>query len=219
MSLLRRRADVRRVRAARVGRGAARRDHRGRAGRGRSGTSRSRILDEQRRGTGSRAPARARYTEGAWTRGRAGFAGSLLLSIAALLAASCGSDPDEPVALDVRVAYVSRLPAGCPDAGNICYPMCAHHNAPSGLQAIVPLWGADTLRLTRDVDGTLRGGPGRRADEHAAAPVRARHRGVLRRRLRLPAGPGGHPAERDEADEGGPRRAAGAARRRRSSSP
>jgi hypothetical protein len=80
---------------------------------------------------------------------RAGrLAGSLLLSIAALLPASCGSDPGEPVALDVRVAYVSRLPADCPDAGNICYPLCAHNNAPAGLQAIVPLWGADTLRLT-----------------------------------------------------------------------
>ncbi len=43
-------------------------------------------------------------------------AGALLLSAAAGLAASCGSDsPVEPAAVDVRVANVSRLPAGCPD--------------------------------------------------------------------------------------------------------
>jgi hypothetical protein len=87
-----------------------------------------------------------------------GPAGRLLLSTAALIAASCGTDSsDEPVALDVRVVYVSRLPAGCPDIGDICYPMCAHHNAPAGLQAVVPLWGADTVRLTETSTGRYEG--------------------------------------------------------------
>lgn len=85
-------------------------------------------------------------------------AGALLLSTAAGFAASCGSDsPVEPVAVDVQVVYVSRLPAGCPDIGNICYPMCAHHNAPAGLQAIVPLWGPATLRLTETAAGRYEG--------------------------------------------------------------
>jgi len=84
-------------------------------------------------------------------------AGTLVLS-AAVLAASCGSDsPTELKALDVRVVYVSRLPAGCPDIGNPCYPMCAHHNAPAGLQAIVPLWGGDTVRLTETSTGRYEG--------------------------------------------------------------
>ncbi len=84
-------------------------------------------------------------------------AGTLVLS-AACFAASCGSDsPTEPKALDVRVVYVSRLPAGCPDIGNPCYPMCAHHNAPAGLQAIVPLWGGDTVRLTETSTGRYEG--------------------------------------------------------------
>ena len=84
-------------------------------------------------------------------------AGALVLSTACL-AASCGSDsPDEPAALDVRVVYVSRIPPGCPDAGNLCYPMCAHHNAPAGLQAIVPLWGADTVRLEETSTGRYEG--------------------------------------------------------------
>jgi hypothetical protein len=78
--------------------------------------------------------------------------------LVALLATSCGTDtPEDPVALDVRVVYLSRLPPGCPDGGNICYPMCAHHNAPSGLQAVVPLWGADTLRLTETTTGRYEG--------------------------------------------------------------
>jgi hypothetical protein len=85
-------------------------------------------------------------------------AGSLLLSAVPGLAPSCGSDtPVEPSALDVRVAYVSRLPPGCPDAGNPCAPMCAHHNAPAGLQAIVPLWGADTVRLSETTPGRYEG--------------------------------------------------------------
>ncbi len=76
----------------------------------------------------------------------------------ALLSAACGGDsPNEPSAVDVRVAYVSRLPAGCPDQANPCYPMCAHHNAPAGLQAIVPLWGADTLRLSETSTGRYEG--------------------------------------------------------------
>jgi hypothetical protein len=52
---------------------------------------------------------------------------------AAVLAASCGHDTQEPAAIDVRLAYVSRLPAGCPDEANSCDPMCARHNAPAGL--------------------------------------------------------------------------------------
>ena len=80
---------------------------------------------------------------------------------AALLAvtvASCGGgSPVEPTALDVRVVYVSQLPPGCPDGGNVCYPMCAHHNAPAGLQAIVPLWGPATLRLTETATGRYEG--------------------------------------------------------------
>ena len=79
---------------------------------------------------------------------------TLLLSTAAGFAAFCGS---EEVAVDVQVVYVSRLPAGCPDIGNICYPMCAHHNAPAGLQAIVPLWGPATLRLTETAAGRYEG--------------------------------------------------------------
>ena len=78
------------------------------------------------------------------------------VSLLALGALSCGGDT-EPMAVDVRVTYVSRLPPGCPDAGNVCYPMCAHHNAPAGLQAIVPLWGADTLRLTETAAGRYEG--------------------------------------------------------------
>ncbi len=84
--------------------------------------------------------------------------GILVLSAVPALFPSCGSDsPVEPLAVDVRVAYVSRLPPGCPDGGNICYPMCAHHNAPAGLQAIVPLWGADTVRLTETSAGRYEG--------------------------------------------------------------
>lgn len=79
--------------------------------------------------------------------------GSLVL--VASVAGSCSEDaPREAPFVDVAVAYVSRLPPGCPDGGSLCYAMCAHHNAPSGLQAIVPLWGAPTLRL-------VEAGPGR----------------------------------------------------------
>ena len=59
-------------------------------------------------------------------------AGTLLLVTAAALLPSCGSDsPTDPTALDVRVAYVSRI-VGCPDQANECYPMCIHHNTPAG---------------------------------------------------------------------------------------
>lgn len=76
----------------------------------------------------------------------------------ASLALSCrGSSSTDPKALDVQVVYVSRLPAGCPDAGNECYPMCVHRNAPAGQQVIVPLWGADTLRLTQTATGRYGG--------------------------------------------------------------
>ncbi len=82
-----------------------------------------------------------------------------LVLVAATLAASCESDAttDGPAFVDVRVVCVSTLPAGCPDGGNICYPGCAHHNAPAGLQAVVPLWGADTLRLSETGTGRYEG--------------------------------------------------------------
>jgi hypothetical protein len=83
-------------------------------------------------------------------------AATLLLTAACL--AACGSDTAvEPMAVDVRVVYVSRLPAGCPDIGNPCYPMCAHRNAPAGLQVVVPLWGADSVRLTETSTGRYEG--------------------------------------------------------------
>lgn len=70
-----------------------------------------------------------------------------------LLAASCGDDPvDGPATLDVRVEYRPQALAGCPDAGNPCYPMCAHHNAPAGRQVIVTLWDQTTTRLA-EADG------------------------------------------------------------------
>lgn len=84
-------------------------------------------------------------------------AGTLLLAIAAALGPSCGSDtPSEPTALDVRVAYVSRLPAGCPDQANPCYPMCVHGAAPAA-QIVVPLWQADSIRLTQAGTGRYEG--------------------------------------------------------------
>jgi hypothetical protein len=64
---------------------------------------------------------------------------------------------DGPAFLNVRVTYVSRLPAGCPTFDNICYPGCVHHNAPAGLQAVVPLWGANTLRLEEAGSGRYEG--------------------------------------------------------------
>jgi hypothetical protein len=85
-------------------------------------------------------------------------AATLVLTATSCLAASCGSDPAvEPVAVEVRAVYVSRLPAGCPDIGNPCYPMGAHHNAPAGLQVIVPLWTADSVRLTETSTGRYEG--------------------------------------------------------------
>jgi hypothetical protein len=91
------------------------------------------------------------------------------LLAAALLVASCGTDGGEARFVDVRVAYVSRLPSTCADIGSICYPMCAHHNAPAGLQAVVPLWGAPTLRL-------VEAGPGRYEGVLAAVPTNVRLR-------------------------------------------
>jgi hypothetical protein len=88
--------------------------------------------------------------------------------VAACLAGSCGDDTvSDPPFIDVRVVYVSRLPAGCPDGGSICYAMCAHHNAPAGIQAIVPLWGAPTLRLSET-------GPGRYEGVLGAVPTNTR---------------------------------------------
>jgi hypothetical protein len=88
-----------------------------------------------------------------------GAARTLFLVTAATLIPSCGSDTStEPTALDVRVTYVSRI-VGCPDQGNECYPMCIHHNTPSGVR-IVPLWQADAIHLsttttTGRYEGTL----------------------------------------------------------------
>ncbi len=82
-----------------------------------------------------------------------------ILAAAAPLVPSCGSDtPTEPQAVDVQVAYVSRLPEGCPDLANECYPMCVHHNTPAGTQAIYPLWGDEQpLRLTLSSSGRYEG--------------------------------------------------------------
>ena len=99
-------------------------------------------------------------------RARRGWTASLVA--AAGLAVSCGEDEaQEAPFVDVAVVYVSRLPAGCPDADNICYPMCAHHNAPAGLQVIVPLWGAPTFRLSET-------GPGRYEGVLSAGPTNTR---------------------------------------------
>ena len=88
---------------------------------------------------------------------RRALAAAALLGVACLTG-SCGDEEaSDPPFVDVAVVYVSRLPAGCPDLGNICYSMCAHHNAPAGLQAIVPLWGAPTLRLTETAAGRYEG--------------------------------------------------------------
>ena len=82
---------------------------------------------------------------------------ALLLATAAVMIPSCGSDdPAEPTAVDVRVTYVSTLPAGCPDQANECYPMCVHHNAPAA-QMVVPLWQADSVRLTQASAGRYEG--------------------------------------------------------------
>jgi hypothetical protein len=84
-------------------------------------------------------------------------AGTLLLATAAALIPSCGSDtPAEPTALDVRVTYVSQLPAGCPDQANPCYPMCVHGATPAA-QLVVPLWQADSIRLTQTSTGRYEG--------------------------------------------------------------
>ena len=82
---------------------------------------------------------------------------TLMLAAAAALVPSCGNDtPTDPTALDVRVAYVSRLPAGCPDQANPCYPMCVHGAAPAA-QLVVPLWQADSTRLTQTSTGRYEG--------------------------------------------------------------
>ena len=84
-------------------------------------------------------------------------AGTLLLATAAALIPSCGSDtPAEPTALDVRVTYVSQLPAGCPDQANPCYPMCVHGATPAA-QLVVPLWQADSIRLAQTSTGRYEG--------------------------------------------------------------
>ena len=59
--------------------------------------------------------------------------------------------------MDVRVAYVSRLPTGCSDSTSECYPMCVHHNTPGGTQVVVPLWQADSVRLTQASAGRYEG--------------------------------------------------------------
>jgi hypothetical protein len=86
-----------------------------------------------------------------------GLARTLLLATVAALIPSCGDDtPTEPTSVDVRVAYVSRLPAGCPDQANECYPMCVHGAAPAA-QLVVPLWEAASVRLTQTSTGRYEG--------------------------------------------------------------
>jgi hypothetical protein len=81
----------------------------------------------------------------------------LLGAAAAALLPSCGDDtPTEPTAVDVQVTYVSQLPAGCPDQANECYPMCVHGAAPAA-QLVVPLWQADSIRLTQTGTGRYEG--------------------------------------------------------------
>ena len=118
------------------------------------------------------ARERPRLVPGATERRLDRAAGTLLLATAAALGPSCGSDtPSEPTALDVRVADVPRLPAGCPDQTNACYPMCVHGAAPAA-QLVVPLWQADSIRLaqagTGRYEGTLR--PCRRTRSSACTP-------------------------------------------------
>jgi hypothetical protein len=93
----------------------------------------------------------------------------LSLFASAALLASCGTDGGDPRFVDVRVVYVSRLPATCADIASVCYPGCAHHNAPAGLQAVVPLWGPPTLRLAE-------AGPGRYEGVLPAVPTNVRLR-------------------------------------------
>jgi len=86
-----------------------------------------------------------------------GVTRTLLLAAAATLLPSCGSDTQtEPTSLDVRVTYVSTLPSGCPDQANPCYPMCVHGAAPAA-QLVVPLWQADSIRLTQTSTGRYEG--------------------------------------------------------------
>jgi len=84
-------------------------------------------------------------------------AATLLLVTAVTLIPSCGSDtPSDATSLGVRVTYVSQLPAGCPDQANACYPMCVHGATPAA-QMVVPLWQADSIRLTQVGTGRYEG--------------------------------------------------------------
>jgi hypothetical protein len=88
---------------------------------------------------------------------RHGAVRPLLLVTAATFLPSCGSDtPTEPTAVNVQVTYISRIPAGCPDQANACYPMCVHGATPAS-QTIVPLWQADSIRLTATGNGRYEG--------------------------------------------------------------
>lgn len=84
-----------------------------------------------------------------------------VIALAAFAAGGCGSSSTTRTqSVDVRVVYVSRLPAGCADQASLCYPMCVHHSAPAGLQTVVPFWGEQVpVRLTqsaeRRYEGTL----------------------------------------------------------------
>lgn len=80
-----------------------------------------------------------------------------LLAGATVVSGCGGGDASDPPFVNVRVVYVSRLPAGCAEIGSVCYPLCVHHNAPAGLQAVVPLWGAATVWLTDAGSGRYEG--------------------------------------------------------------
>jgi len=63
----------------------------------------------------------------------------LLFVAAATLVPSCGKDtPTEPTAVNVQVTYISRIPAGCPDQANACYPMCVHGPASPAAPLLFP---------------------------------------------------------------------------------
>lgn len=80
------------------------------------------------------------------------------LLLATLLLASCDRSVEDAATLaDVPVIYLSRLPAGCPDAGSSCAAECSRHDAAAGLRVIVPLWDVDSVPLTQAGDRRFEG--------------------------------------------------------------